>query len=708
MFTAERKNLPLAQPLRPAGVLSGIGSVKLKGVQRRLPRPPHRCAGARPRFRARRMLPAALPLLAALALAPAASAAPAIAWAPEAPMAGAGAATAVSCPGEGTCEAVDAAGDALATLAPASPSPSWQASVIDAVGAPLTGVSCAPPSGPCVAVDAHGAAFSLAVAGSSGWSGSIPTGAADATAVSCPSAGLCVAAGAAGEILANTPAGSGHWTAAGIASGRRLTAVSCSSAAACVAVDSGGHAYASTDPAGGAPAWHAAQIDFAGLSALACYPGGCVAGDSAGNVLASPDPLSAAPTWSLTPVDGEALTSLACSEAGLCVAGDARGEALSSDAPLAAVPSWSASGVASVALAGISCTSGGLCVAVDGHGRSHAGRPPAPATATLPPATVTTEAATLSGSVDPLGAALTECVFEYGTSSAYGAAVPCASLPAPAGGPQFLSAAVAGLRPNTTYHYRLLARSASGAGVGADVAFTTPASSQIALVSPHPSLTGTPAPGQRLYCHANLAAGESATLTYGWLRDGIPIAGQSGSSYGVLGQDGGHHLQCQVTATDGGGSATARSGFANVPQAGAPAAAGETTVGTARYSRSAVAVPVRCSREAEGGCWITLRLSVVETLRGGRVVAAAARRGPPGHGASFRRVVIASARVRLATGAGRTVTLPLGRLGGRLLSTLKHFTAALEVSGTVIGLIEARLALQSVAVGAAARHASRR
>src|SRR5207245_2229262 len=200
-------------------------------------------------------------------------------------------------------------------------------------------------------------------------------------------------------------------------------------------------------------------------------------------------------------------------------------------------------------------------------GRFLSGRVPAPAVATALPAEVTQTTATLSGVVNPFDATLGACTFEYGTGPGYGQSVPCASPPAPAGGAQVVAAPLAGLAPNATYHYRLLASSLGGSAAGADQTFTTAVSGSVPLVFPHPSIHGTPAVGSRLSCQSGTPAG-AARLSYAWLRDLIPIPRASSSSYTVTGSDSGHHLQCQVTASDAGGSVTARSAFVTIPVQG--------------------------------------------------------------------------------------------------------------------------------------------
>ena len=80
-------------------------------------------------------------------------------------------------------------------------------------------------------------------------------------------------------------------------------------------------------------------------------------------------------------------------------------------------------------------------------------------------------AITLTGEVDPLGRGeVTECEFEYGTTTAYGHTASC--VPAPSySGPTDVSAEVSGLTAETTYHYRLRASNAASPEYGADQTF---------------------------------------------------------------------------------------------------------------------------------------------------------------------------------------------------------------------------------------------
>jgi Alpha galactosidase A/Alpha galactosidase C-terminal beta sandwich domain len=633
-----------------------------------------------------------------------ASAAPVLTWSTPATFDAGGSPTAVSCASESLCVEVDAKGNALSSADPVSPAPSWSTAAIDHAGAPLNAVSCVP-SGPCAAVDGHGSVLVNPETGASSWSSTSIDVGLDLTGVSCAGASLCVAVDDMGNVLTSPSPLSGHWTSAAIDTGHRLNAISCPSNSLCVAVDDDGRILSSVNPTGGAGAWHVQTVDFGELAAISCATETCVAVDGAGNALASSDPGSSTATWSLTPIDGEALSAVACAPTGLCVATDESGHARASDDPDASAPAWSASSALPGPVTGVSCLSSGFCLGVDAAGASASARTPPPTATTLPASQLAATSAELAGSVDPRDGLLAGCSFQYGTTTAYGAAIPCSSLPSPTSGAQEVSAALGGLVPNTSYHYRVVASGASGSTAGLDSAFTTPTSPLIALVQPHPSIAGTPAPGQTLTCRTGIEASASVTLGYAWLRDLLPIAGATHSTYMVKGQDSGHHLQCQVTAGDGGGSATAKSAFVTIPVGGVPASVGETTVGAASYRSGKLRVPVACSPHASDGCQITLRLNVVETLAGKRIVAVAA--GSPHALASSaalrtRTVVLVSERLQLAAGTHQTIALALGSAGRRLLAARHRVPAYLQVSGTVIGVIKAQLARQLVTLGGSA------
>jgi subtilase family serine protease len=86
---------------------------------------------------------------------------------------------------------------------------------------------------------------------------------------------------------------------------------------------------------------------------------------------------------------------------------------------------------------------------------------------------ITQTTATLSARVNPNGKTVTECEFEYGTSTSYGSKAPCKALPGSGSSPVEVSAKIAGLTPNTEYHFRVVTTSSGGTIEGPDVTFKT-------------------------------------------------------------------------------------------------------------------------------------------------------------------------------------------------------------------------------------------
>ncbi|HME02710.1 MAG TPA: fibronectin type III domain-containing protein [Solirubrobacteraceae bacterium] len=110
----------------------------------------------------------------------------------------------------------------------------------------------------------------------------------------------------------------------------------------------------------------------------------------------------------------------------------------------------------------------------------------------LPPVTTTGNAtevtqttATLTGAVQPNGAELTSCRFEFGPTEAYGSTTPCSKTPPASEFSAPVSATIAGLSPGKTYHFRLVASNAGGSSPAEDQTVNTP---------PSPLLVETPEP----------------------------------------------------------------------------------------------------------------------------------------------------------------------------------------------------------------------
>jgi hypothetical protein len=105
--------------------------------------------------------------------------------------------------------------------------------------------------------------------------------------------------------------------------------------------------------------------------------------------------------------------------------------------------------------------------------------PIGPAVVTELASSVTRTSAALYASVDPHGAGVGACNFEYGTTSSYGHSIECgfvselSAFPPSGTAPVPVFVRIYGLSPGTSYHFRVVAVGEGGTGEGADQTFTT-------------------------------------------------------------------------------------------------------------------------------------------------------------------------------------------------------------------------------------------
>ena len=112
-----------------------------------------------------------------------------------------------------------------------------------------------------------------------------------------------------------------------------------------------------------------------------------------------------------------------------------------------------------------------LASALSGASMATAAATSLPTAVTGPASAVVFTTATVAGNVAPDGL-LTSWDFQYGTTAGYGLSTVIRNLGAQSTSVA-VSAALVGLTPGTTYHYRLDARSSAGTAVGSDATFTT-------------------------------------------------------------------------------------------------------------------------------------------------------------------------------------------------------------------------------------------
>jgi hypothetical protein len=102
---------------------------------------------------------------------------------------------------------------------------------------------------------------------------------------------------------------------------------------------------------------------------------------------------------------------------------------------------------------------------------------------------------------------------------------------------------------------------------------------------------------------------------------------------------------------------------------------GSARLGKTTVSGTTVTVPISCS--ADGPCALQLKLIVVETIRGGKIVAVTAA-----HHARHRTVVIAQGSSRVGAGGHAAARVRLNRTGRALLKHHSPLHALLVVTAS--------------------------
>jgi hypothetical protein len=135
----------------------------------------------------------------------------------------------------------------------------------------------------------------------------------------------------------------------------------------------------------------------------------------------------------------------------------------------------------------VSTNSGGISPGAD---HTFTALPNAPAVVTGAVSSVTPTSATLNATVNPNDGGVSDCHFEYGTSTSYGFSVPCSSLPGSGNSPVAVSASVSGLGANTTYYLRIVATNAGGTSTDTvGQTFNTPPNPTVVVTSAQTSST---------------------------------------------------------------------------------------------------------------------------------------------------------------------------------------------------------------------------
>jgi len=121
-------------------------------------------------------------------------------------------------------------------------------------------------------------------------------------------------------------------------------------------------------------------------------------------------------------------------------------------------------------------------------------------------------------------------------------------------------------------------------------------------------------------------------------------------------------------------------GAAYVFGSGTPTAA-VAPLGHARVVGTTVSVPISCTGPRGASCQATLTLNIVETLKGGTVIAVTANKSKPAK-TTKKLLTLGSTRVGIAAGKSKTVRLTLNSTGKRLLAARHRVRAKLTLAQT--------------------------
>jgi hypothetical protein len=191
-----------------------------------------------------------------------------------------------------------------------------------------------------------------------------------------------------------------------------------------------------------------------------------------------------------------------------------------------------------------------------------------------------------------------------------------------------------------------------------------------------PAISGATAVGSLLTCSTGSWTGESeqklsvgwplsSPFGYQWLRDGAAIAGTALAGYVVQSADVGHGLQCEVSATNAAGHASAKSATFTVAN---PVPVITTSASTLRVSKGSAPVPIRCANATCVGSGQLVATVVVKHRKGKRTVS---RR---------TALAVASGSYSLAPGKAGTITVRLTRAGKKKLASAHRLSAKLTIS----------------------------
>ena len=300
----------------------------------------------------------------------------------------------------------------------------------------------------------------------------------------------------------------------------------------------------------------------------------------------------------------------------------------------------------------------------EGSDASFSTPPGAPSALTQEASAVTASSVSLAAQLAPNGEAIGTCTFEYGSTDLYGSQTLCTFSSASPSARVSATAAIAGLRPGSIYHFRVVASNSFGTGYGGDEVFrTTPGRPAVATdAATHVGSTSAQLNG-------TIETEGEPISSCGFEFDGpggyAPCAQLPGATVGsaavfasVSGLSASTRLEYRLVASDAAGASLGAiqaftTGALEAP--GSQALAGAVLVGAKLSVRphGMLVARVRCTA-AEGHCAGTLTL---QTLGSGGT-----HRGRP------KPLRLGSAAFTIAAGHVRDVSVHLSAAARRLLA----------------------------------------
>jgi len=220
---------------------------------------------------------------------------------------------------------------------------------------------------------------------------------------------------------------------------------------------------------------------------------------------------------------------------------------------------------------------------------------------------------------------------------------------------------------------------------GSSVTASTSAASGVVGEPPmstaRPTIVGTPTEGEVLLdTHGSWTDGPITSYSYQWERCNagscLALPGAVDDAYVLTQGDVGSKIEVQETVTNAyGTSAAATSAATSTVQAMTTATTKLALAGRPVASANGVSVALTCNGATGTGCRGSARLTTLERLLKGKIVALLARTKP-----HRKRATIGSKNFTLAAGARERIVVPLNRRGRKLLARFHRIPATVTIT----------------------------